>query len=611
MTNSGRIVAAMGALCVLAGACVGEGEPGGAARRPISGPSPGASASAEASVGVPVSGTDWEVTVTGAHAETRLPANEQGAPPIQPANGNLFLIVDADLRPLGQDAGAEVRFSSEDAFLIGEDGVEHPSDGAGEDGFCVDCVVDLSTSDERLAFSFVFALPADSAQQAFGFRYADAPPVQVTFDPEPIRAVPDDHSDNLELVGSSPEVGLGLGPDFASSDLAFWGDLAFEGNYDGFRILDVSDPAAPEEISQVTCRTRQGDVSVWDGLLFLSVDRPQTRKTCESIDTSASNEGAFEGIRIFDVSDPREPRFLAGVATDCGSHTHTLYPDLENGRILLYVSSYAPTEENLGPNCSNPFGRISVVEVPLDAPEEARVAAEPRLVDTPVHDWPSLPDGSELPFENTAGCHDIQVFVELRLAAAACMSEGQLWDISEPLRPRTIAHIDAPTVEFWHSAAFTWDGEIVAFGDETFFSRPGCRTPEVGSLWFYRVSDPSEPLGHFDVPRPQGEEYPCSYHEFNVVPVADRYVLVASAYGAGTSVVDFTDPGNAREIAYYDAQSPEASSAWAAYWYNGHIFTSDEGTRGLDVFSLDDPAVADATRFEHLNPQTQEEVLMG
>jgi hypothetical protein len=414
----------------------------------------------------------------------------------------------------------------------------------------------------------------------------------------------------VERIGGSPYAGEQLGRDFASSDLAFWGDLAIAGSYDGFRVIDVSDPRRPLVLSTVVCRTRQGDVSVWGPLVFLSTDTPQTSRDCAGIDTTAEDPDAFEGIRIFDVADPAEPRFLAAVPTDCGSHTHTLIPDEDQDRVLLYVSSYAGNEEAIGPNCRNPHARISVVEVPLDAPARARVISEPALQDTPVHRWPELPPDVTLGLVETTGCHDVQVFVDVAVAAASCLSEGQLWDITDPVHPRVTHHIDHPDIEFWHSAAFTWDGEVVVFGDETFLGPRGCQDPSLGNLWFYSVRDPSEPLGRLAVPRMQGNAWPCTYHNFNVVPTEDRYLLVAGAYTAGVSVVDFTDPAHPEEVAFFDAGSPNPSNTWSAYWYDGFVYATDFEDRGLDVLAL--PGLPGGLpAFDRMNPQTQEGVLFG
>ncbi len=418
---------------------------------------------------------------------------------------------------------------------------------------------------------------------------------------------PDRHSDQLELVGSLPKEEHSF--DFFNSDMAFWGDTLVQGSYDGFRLIDISQPTAPRLIADVECRGPQGDVSIWENLVFVSVDRPQTTPRCNSEDAEKVDplfvppQGGWEGIRVFDISQPRQPRLVTSVATDCGSHTNTLVPDLEHHRLLLYVSSYAlAVQPDLAPGCTNPHGHISVVEVPLDDPATASVIAEPHLFDTPVWKvWPGAPEG----YEDTAGCHDITIYEPKHLAAAACMSEGQIWDISDPVHPVTLAHVDLGDVSFWHSAAWSSDGSVVAFGDEN-LAPAGCTDAPLGAIWFYNVDDPAAPQleGRFSLDRYQGSEI-CSAHMFNVIPGIDRDLLVSAFYAGGTSVIDFTDPTQPEEIAYFDVGGRTPGDEWASYWYNGYIWASDH-LRGLDVFQLDLPDVAGATELPHLNPQTQE-----
>jgi len=409
----------------------------------------------------------------------------------------------------------------------------------------------------------------------------------------------DARSANLQLVGRSPKRNT------VGSDQAFWGNLAFEGNYNGFRILDIKTPSRPQVLSDVDCRGPQNDVTVWGNLLFLSVDRPQTTDSCDnSADVTIdpkdpSTWTGFEGIRIIDVSNPRDPVFIKAVATDCGSHTATLVPDLRHGRVLLYVSSYPLIP---GPHCgpgkeaNGRHGKISVVAVPLRAPQQARVVSTPRI------SAPALNFGA--PYFPAVGCHDISVLTPLKLAAAACMTEGQLWDISDPVHPRTLAGIRLrnPHVGFWHSATFTYDGKVVVFGDETEDFPCGAPSSLHGRLWFYRVADGKQ-LGSFTIPRGQPAQY-CSAHEFTVIPVKDRYLLTSSWYEGGTTVIDFSDPARAREIAFFDAHQPLASDAWSSYWYNGRIYVNDIG-RGLDVLRLADPVTRQARQLPYLNSATQ------
>jgi hypothetical protein len=68
-----------------------------------------------------------------------------------------------------------------------------------------------------------------------------------------------------------------------------------------------------------------------------------------------------------------------------------------------------------------------------------------------------------------------------------------MWDISDIEHPRTTARVHNANVDIWHSAAFTWDNEIVVFGDEAGGGgAPFCKASDpstVGAAWFYRVAD--------------------------------------------------------------------------------------------------------------------------
>jgi len=206
------------------------------------------------------------------------------------------------------------------------------------------------------------------------------------------------------------------------------------------------------------------------------------------------------------------------------------------------------------------------------------------------------------------GCHDITVFMAIHKAAASCQSQGQIWDISDPANPDTLhplVRVDDPAVDFWHSAEFTWDGQYVVFDDEA-QGNDFCSPGNSGQIRIYRVSD-GQFMSQYMIPRPQGSY--CSVHNGNLIPVAGRYLLVTAWYHGGTSVIDFTNPSNPHEIAYYDADgSPTQSYAWSSYWYNGKIYTNDI-SRGQDVFDLVLPRTLYGATFTHLNAQTQEDLL--
>src|ERR671919_1806163 len=140
---------------------------------------------------------------------------------------------------------------------------------------------------------------------------------------------------NMSLEFSDPKT------DNITSDIAFWGDTAFVGNYDGFRTYDISDPANPTRLADFQCFGPQSDPSVWDtdgngeaDLLVTSIDLTLDAPACGSPqsrhpDGSRHDENptGWEGIRLFDISNPANPVFLRAIYLDCGSHTNTMYPD--------------------------------------------------------------------------------------------------------------------------------------------------------------------------------------------------------------------------------------------------------------------------------------------
>ncbi len=172
------------------------------------------------------------------------------------------------------------------------------------------------------------------------------------------------HSDNIEHLVNIPKDAL----PGTNSDLAFQGKYAFAGNYDGFRIFDISKPKAPKTVAQVLCPGSQNDISVSGDLLFLSTDSSRSDSSCNSTTQPATEKSSWEGMKVFDISDKRNPKYVAAVETACGSHTHTLVPERKN--VYVYVSSYSPSATY--PDCQPPHDGISVIKVPRKRPSGRR-----------------------------------------------------------------------------------------------------------------------------------------------------------------------------------------------------------------------------------------------
>uniref|UniRef100_UPI00037611D1 LVIVD repeat-containing protein n=1 Tax=Nocardiopsis alkaliphila TaxID=225762 RepID=UPI00037611D1 len=309
--------------------------------------------------------------------------------------------------------------------------------------------------------------------------------------------------------------------------------------------------------------------------------------------------------------DKANPEYVAAVRTDCGSHTLTLVPG-DDEREYVYVSSYGPAEQF--PNCRPPHDKIAVIEVPLDDPAEAALMNEPVLFpDGGNHDQDGL-------LRPTEGCHDITVYPELDLGAGACMGDGILMDISDPAHPVVTEVVRDENFAFWHSATFTNDAGAVIFTDE--LGGGGAATcteeigPERGANAIYTIEGEGadttmEFASYYKLERHQGDRQVCVAHNGSLIPVPGQDYFVQAWYQGGVSVIDFNDPKNPREIGHFDPDDRidpdiENGSIWSAYYYNGHVYSSDM-RRGLDVLKLTDPRLRAAERvtYDEFNPQTQ------
>jgi hypothetical protein len=108
---------------------------------------------------------------------------------------------------------------------------------------------------------------------------------------------------NMHTIGFAPRANT-ITPFTANSDLVFWGKRAYQGHYNGFRILNIGNPTRPTEIVFQGCLGDQGDVVVWDKILIRSWNSPAPAgATC---DGQLVPEG-FEGVHVFDISNEKDP----------------------------------------------------------------------------------------------------------------------------------------------------------------------------------------------------------------------------------------------------------------------------------------------------------------
>jgi hypothetical protein len=547
------------------------------------------------------------------------------------------------------------------------------------------------------------------------------------------------YTQNMHPMGFSERAVpfTGPGSNIFNSDLAFWGKYAFQGTYEGFRIVDITEPDNPVQVVNFTgcvggtTTGNQGDIVVWENVLVRSWNSPAPAggAVCGGVSIPAF----LEGVVVFDISDPTNPVGKKFVPTLCGSHTATGVPDPANNRLLVYssASSAAPGCEGIdiisvplgNPAASsylrfepsgNPFGNFVTIDAPSSAagtygatgatfgpaPSVAGDAGAVALVNDgsalptqgcgPLVGFPagaialvdrgtctfvqkatnaqaagavavivvnnvpgppitmggtdptitipsvmvSLADGTTIkaglpatgrvfstpvPPNPERSCHDTGVILGDAMLAACAGGDGYtVWSLDPDdggslTNPQLLYSQSVPGVSIGHSAAFTWDGEVLVFGHEPGGGgEPRCQATSsvVDRSLFFFDAESGDPLGTIVHPRPQTAFENCTWHNYNVVPTDKRYVLVAGNYQSGVSVVDFSDPAAATEVAYADPAplNPTALALggdWSTYWYNGRIYESDI-RRGLILWELSSNVVAGAKKLGHLNPQTQE-----
>src|SRR5438874_4957768 len=475
---------------------------------------------------------------------------------------------------------------------------------------------------------------------------------------------------NMRLVSFSPkpaQFDSSRGLAFINSDLAFGGHYAYQGNFAGFTVWDVSNPAKPVVASVVECITSQGDPSIVGNLLFLSAEGAGNRNDCGKGGVQDPKDH-MTGVRIYDVSNPQAPKLIKNVQTCKGSHTHTVIPSPTDANIIyIYVSGQQaarPDSELAGckngtdpADPTNSLYQLDIIKVPLDHPERAAVIPGARIF-TGLEGSPDCvtfcaptdtrrrargaaaqagaPNGAQDPLHTgPRNCHDVTAYPAMHLLAAACSSHAIMVDISNPEKPvRLSAITDTNNFQGRHTAGFSNDGKKTLWTDEWGGGTgPMCQAGsimELGGNTIVTASADYKKLtqrAYFKLPTAQSAQENCVSHNGGLIPVPGRDLYVQGWYQGGVDVMDFTDADHPTEIAYFDRgpiDEPNDTTnannrsrytiggSWGAYYWNGYIYSS-ELDRGFDILELvpseklsaNEIAAAKLVTLKEYNPQSQ------
>ncbi|MBW0145354.1 DUF305 domain-containing protein [Sphingomicrobium clamense] len=455
----------------------------------------------------------------------------------------------------------------------------------------------------------------DAGEAIMGLtKIASLPRAPGFFDPEnpgdlqPVQA----GEDATDRRGETQYVPRSSPMNFWNSDMAFADGKLFVGSFHGYNIYDLDDAGVPTLMTSVVCPGGQGDVSIVGDLLIMSVESNAGRIDC-GLQGNAEriSDERFRGVRIFDISDLTAPKQVGQVQTCRGSHTHSVVSDgSEDGMILVYNSGAAGVrpEEEL-PGCviglpgdpDTSYFSIDIIEIPIADPSKSRVLSSPRIfadleTGAPAGLWRGGDHGDDTQDTSvTNHCHDITAFPDKDIAGGACSGNGILLDISDRRAPKRLDAVVDPGFAYWHSATFNNDGTKVIFTDEWGGgTRPRCR-PQDPKNWganaIYRIEGSElKHQGGYKLRAAQDELQNCVAHNGSIVPVPGRDIFAQAWYQGGMSISDFTDEGDAVEIAYFDrgpldGKQMVGGGYWSTYWYDGAIYASAM-VRGLDVFKL-------------------------
>ena len=341
-----------------------------------------------------------------------------------------------------------------------------------------------------------------------------------------------------------------------NSDISFTGQYAIQGNYNGFQVWDVSNPAKPTLKVGFLCPASQSDVSVYKNLLFVSGEGNSGRLDCgtQGVKDTVSAD-RLRGIRIFDITDIAAPKYIANVQTCRGSHTHTVLEDpKDKANVYIYVSGSAgvrsPSEL---PGCSrmapsedpnSALFRIEVIKVPLAHPEQAAIVSSPRI----FNDLVAPPEHGESPEDIAAAAK----------AAAAWRAKGGYTAF--------IYGMDRPIPS----------GYIDPMLDSVVAARKGTGKPTAADSAALRTALPAILAARFGNPdddKGAVRPGPTQCHDITVYPAIGRAGGACEGYGL---LLDITDPVNPKRIG---AVADSNFSYWHSATFNNDgskILFSDE-----------------------------------
>ncbi|WP_255197971.1 LVIVD repeat-containing protein [Halorarius litoreus] len=325
---------------------------------------------------------------------------------------------------------------------------------------------------------------------------------------------------------------------------------------DGFAVVDVSDPAAPEIVYEDRNVLGDHDDGPMRGIYDVKVDGDRLAVT------GPANPGPqLRAVVVYDVSDPTAPEQVSVHETDFFNHNC----DISDGVVAL---------------CGNDGDRNPLVLVDAETGEElgrwSVVSQDPTWQDVRFIHWP---------------LHDVTLDGDVAYLA---QWDAGTWlvDVSDPTTPELAAKVRGQDASEFvdlssdasseagrqppgndHFAAPNDDGTIVGISVEAWDVDNDQPDVRPGSVHLYDVSDPASPtkLSEIEAPPTDDEDVTgvwTTSHNFEIR--GDR--LFTSWYRGGVKVHDISDPANPREFAHF--RDSATTSFWTAQYATESFFVA-------------------------------------
>jgi hypothetical protein len=292
----------------------------------------------------------------------------------------------------------------------------------------------------------------------------------------------------------------------------------------GWDVWDLTDPTMPEPASVVPMRSHKLGVVPGTPIVYNAASNGGSADVNQATSTTA----------IYDLSNPREPRFVQNFTNGFGCHHVYFWNDPANAKFRAICAGieYAQIWDT-----ADPLDPKVIVSVPMPHGNT---------------NLQSLSDAPAAPWAHFAG---------LNADGTVLLVGDENGGGSSP--PGCVASVNTPA---------------------------GAVSTPIGALWFYDVSTETEPelLGWYSpLNDPRIKPTPttsCTAHHGRLVPAEGRDLIAMAFYGAGVVLIDFTDVGLGTLPRVVD-QFTQLSNTWEVWYNQGYLFTGDLN-RGMDVLKF-------------------------